>query len=533
MTAARRTPMRGHLTKLLKDVAVYGVGDVTTSIVSFLLMPIYTRILSNTDLGVLSLLVSIEAATKILLRWGVDAAFMRLYYERRDTMSRQTLASSIAVFMLAANLPPFLIAWWLAPSINLWAFGGAASVATLRVFFLNTFLIGFFFIPFSVYRIEGRARAFTTLTFARSAGVVVLRLVAVVGMGLGVFGMVAADLIVTFAVGAALVPATLTLLRPRFSQRDIREALDLGLPRVPHGLAHQVIALADRWFLNYFVTLDTIGVYGVGVSLGLGMKLFLSAFEYAWAPFYLEAMDHPEAKQIYAGVTTFVTAILALLATGLAAVSDDLVNLMTAPKVHDARFVVPWVAVGVMLQGFYQLTAIGLNITKKTRTMPLATGIAMMVALGANWFLVPRYGMLGAAWTYALSYGALATAGYVFSQRVYPVAYDWRRIGTIVLAGVISYLIAIRIPHTIASRWRLWLTGTSVLALYPAMLAVTGFFHRGELARLLQLRGRLRSVDRQPSAVEETELGGEIGSTPSVVDTIGSDVRPGASRETQ
>ena len=35
-----------------------------------------------------------------------------------------------------------------------------------------------------------------------------------------------------------------------------------------------------------FVSLREIGLYSVGASFGLAMKLFLSAFENAWAPFY-------------------------------------------------------------------------------------------------------------------------------------------------------------------------------------------------------------------------------------------------------
>ena len=79
----------------------------------------------------------------------------------------------------------------------------------------------------------------------------------------------------------------------------LREVLSFGLPRVPHGVAHQVIAVADRYILTKFVSLREIGLYSVGASFGLGMKLFLSAFENAWAPFYFETMKEPDAKRTF------------------------------------------------------------------------------------------------------------------------------------------------------------------------------------------------------------------------------------------
>ena len=71
-----------------------------------------------------------------------------------------------------------------------------------------------------------------------------------------------------------------------------------GLPRLPHGVAHQIMAVSDRDILTRFVTLAEVGLYSVGASFAMAMELFLSAFEYAWAPFYF-ATKEPDAKRDY------------------------------------------------------------------------------------------------------------------------------------------------------------------------------------------------------------------------------------------
>ena len=80
--------------RLLKDVATYGLGDVATSIINVLLIPIYSHILSTEEVGIIALLVGLEAGMKIVLRWGVDSAFMRLYFDSKDEAARQTLPHS-------------------------------------------------------------------------------------------------------------------------------------------------------------------------------------------------------------------------------------------------------------------------------------------------------------------------------------------------------------------------------------------------------------------------------------------------------
>jgi O-antigen/teichoic acid export membrane protein len=510
---------RAKARTLLADVAVYGAGDVAVSAVSFLLIPIYTRVLTPTDYGVFALLLTIEAGAKILLRWGADAAFMRLYYDCADHEARRTLASTIWLFLVAANAPILAAGLLLAPAIGSAMFGTDAYTGALRVFFLNTFAIGFFFIPFNVYRIEGRSARFAALTFARAAGTTALRLALVVGWQMGVFGLVVADLILTGVVALCLAPTVADLLRPRFSAAVLREALGFGLPRVPHGLAHQVTALSDRWVLNTFLTPDRVGVYSIGATFGLTIKLFLSAFDYAWAPFAFDAMKRPAAKDLYRQVTTYVTALLVLLAAGLSAGAEDLVALMTEPAFHDAGAVVPWIAAGVVFQGFYQLTAVGLSITKRTALLPVATTSAAVVALGANLVLVPRFGMLGAAWAATLSYGTLAAAGCLLSQRVYPIRYDWRSLGWIAAAGVGSYAVAVSL---LDDAWppaaRLLLRGLVAATGYLVVLAAAGVVRPRELVALVRARQTLPSPVPESTSAEIADLGGEVASVPSHVD---------------
>ncbi len=173
----------------------------------------------------------------------------------------------------------------------------------------NSFVTGFYFIPFQVMRIGERSGQFIALVFARSAGTLVVRLVLVVWAGMGVLGVVVADVIVTAIFTPILGIWLRPLLRPTFSRTVIRAALGFGLPRMPHSIASQAIGLADRYFLNAYGSLRDVGLYSIGASFGLAPKLFLSAFESAWTPFFLGVMREPDAKRIYSTVSTYALAV--------------------------------------------------------------------------------------------------------------------------------------------------------------------------------------------------------------------------------
>ena len=95
--------MLDRLRSLGKSFTVYGLGDVATSIISFLLLPLYARFLTPEDYGAIGLLLSIELSPKIVFRFGLDASFMRLYYDCADERARQRLASTLFWFLAAVS----------------------------------------------------------------------------------------------------------------------------------------------------------------------------------------------------------------------------------------------------------------------------------------------------------------------------------------------------------------------------------------------------------------------------------------------
>jgi O-antigen/teichoic acid export membrane protein len=499
---------------LFRNLAIYGLGDVATSLVSLLLLPIYTRFLTPADYGAIAMLLTVEAVAKVVFRWGVDTAFMRLYYDCTDQAARQRLASTIFFFLLVVNgalvalvLPA---AGWLSQHLLNTPTYGLLIVLVIS----NMFVAGFYFIPFQVLRIGEKSTQFVALVFARSAGTLVMRLILVIWARLGVLGIVLADVVVTAVFTIILIWWFAPLIRPMFSRAIITDALEFGLPRIPHSIAQQVISLADRYLLNIYGTLRDVGLYSIGASFGLALKLFLSAFESAWTPFFLSVMKEPDARETYRTVSTYVVAVLVFLVAGLCAVAPDVVRLTTTRQFHDAARVTPWIALGVMFQGMYLVGSIGLVITKRTTRYPLATGVAAGTSLLANWLLIPRYGVQGAAWANTIAYATLAAVTVGFSQHLYPIRYEWSRLLRVAAAGVAAYVVAaITVPPTLHPFVALLLRGPIVIVMYVLVLFATDFFHAGEI-RGLQDIWRRAMKGRIPPAPEpapaQVEMAGEI-----------------------
>ena len=516
--------------ELSRNITVYGLGDIAVSIVNFFLLPVYVVFFSAADYGVIALLGGLEVVAKIVVRFGLDGSFMRFFYDCPDEPDRQRLASTIFFFLLALNGALLFVVIAVAPRLASGLLGNRGYTAALRLMILNTFAIGFTFIPFHVLRMERRTVTFSLLTLARSVLTILVRLALVVKLRMGITGLYLADVLVTIAIMAALARWFAPLIRPLFSTRVLRDALAFGLPRIPHAAAQQVIAVGDKFILAMFTTLQNIGIYSMGVTFGLTQKLFLSAFESAWAPFYYATVREPDAQQVFRAVTTYGVAILALLTSALSAVGRDAAAAMTHgrllapddPRWSDVSIVIGLTALGVFLQGFYLLTSIGLNITKRTQYYPVATITAAITNVILNFGLIPRYGIVGAAWANGAAYAVQAGLGFVLSQRFYPIPYEWGRLARITAAALAAYIVALLLPRfhiavdprsSLAAVPNLLARGLAVVVVFTGLLGMTGFFHPEALARLRVLRRGAQPAPTSLRASDSTEMAGEIVAT--------------------
>ena len=488
--------MYERIKTLFTHTTVYGLGDVATSIATFLLLPVFTRHLTPADYGVLALLLLAGAVSKTTFRFGMEPAFMRLWYDCDDLRAQQQLTSTLFFFLLAVNSVLLAAGMLAAPAIADLLLGSAAYADVLRIFMVQTFFIGFFFLfPFAILRIRKRSGRFGALTFSRAAAVIAMRLTLVAGFDMGVLGVVVADLAVTAVYAVLLSPICAPLIRFTFSGAALAEALRFGLPRLPPGIGHHAVAMSDRYLLSLFTTVSTVGVYSIGATLGLALRHFLSAFQFAWTPFVFETMDKPDARETYRTVTTYVLLLMVLLAAGLSATAGDVVRLMTPPPFHEASRVVPWIALAALLQGVYQLTSSGLSIVKRTNYYLVAFAAAAATSVGGNLLLIPRFGMLGAAWTQTIAYGVLAGVGMALSQWHYPIRYEWGRILKLVVAGPGSYALAAAAPIDAANPLTgLIVRGLIVTVSYPTLLFALGFFLPSEKRRLLQMLAKRTAV---------------------------------------
>jgi O-antigen/teichoic acid export membrane protein len=477
-----------ELKKLAHHSAIYGAADVIPYLVNFLLLPIFTAYLSREDYGALGILLLFGVLTKIFFRMGLDSGFFRIYYELTSERDRKILATTLFATAFSISTVLFAACALFAAPLGRLLVGGEIGDSRVTTWILlvafDTLLNTFAFVPMNLFRIQGRPTAFTVMTLFRSFLNIGLKLGLVVS-GWGVTGVLLADAAASLLFVIALLPILLRNLAKGFSWSMLSRSAAFGLPKVPHGLAHQVLNLSDRKLIEIFSTLAASGLYHVGYVMGTGVKFFLSAFELAWSPFVYAQLEKPDAPQILARIATYAFAALCGFGLLNAVFGRELLFLMAEPKFHAAHTVIPIVVLAYVIQGVFALTSIGIGISKKTRYFPMITVAAAALNVGLNLVWIPRFGILGAAWATVAGYALMAGLGFWLGNRHYPIPFEGRRLSKIVLAAGAAFGVSTLAP---LSLWAAVPLKAVACAIFPVALWAFGFFREDEIRWLRSLR---------------------------------------------
>ena len=475
--------IRTELKKLAAHSAIYGVADVIPYLINFLLLPIFTTYLAPADYGALSILLLFGVLTKILFRSGLDAGFFRIYYEQKTDYDRKLLATTLFATAIAISTFGFALSVMGASVLGRFLLGDALESSSSQIgswiilVAADTLLNTFAFVPMNLFRITERPKAFTVMTLLRSGINIGLKLLLIVN-GWGVSGVLWADLIASLLFVAALAPTLLRNLTTGFSVPLLKEAAAFGLPKVPHGIAHQVLNLSDRKLIEIFTALSASGLYHIGYMMGTGVKFFLAAFELAWSPFVYGQVGKPDAARTLARIATYAFATLFGFGLLNAVFGRELLFLMAEPEYHSAHTVIPIIVLAYMLQGVFALSSIGIGISKKANYYPAITISAATLNVILNILWIPRFGIDGAAWATVAGYGLMATLGFYFGNKHYPIPFEWSRLLRVAAAAALAYGLSMLAPDEWQAALPIKIGATLI---YPLGLYVFGFFSAGEI----------------------------------------------------
>jgi O-antigen/teichoic acid export membrane protein len=428
----------GQLKRLGKHSVIYGLGGLVSRILAVLLLPLYTRYLSPSDYGKVETLIALTTVVGIALSAGIGSAFFRFYFDSAEPAARRRVLRTSFWFIMGMATLGLVVGVALAGAISQVLFGTSKDAELVVASFVGLWAGMNWTQLTNLFRVEERSAAFVSASIANILVTVGATLILVVALDKGPIGVIVGNFTGTLAVYAVLVLYRREQLGLEFDRELLRRMNKFGLPLVPSALFLWITNFSDRIFLVKLADVHEVGLYSVGVRIASALVLLLTAFRLAWPAFAYSIDDDAAARRTYAYVLTYLVVVTTWVATGLALLSPWIVRWITSkPDYESASRVVGPLAFSTVAFAGYMVVAIGVGRSRRTQFNWVVTGVAAMVNIALNLILIPPYGMMGAAVATIAAYTTMFVGMAWWSQRIYPVAYQWRRVGTAAAAGVV------------------------------------------------------------------------------------------------
>jgi len=503
----------GYLRRLATTGAAYTAASILSKLIAVALLPLYTRHLSTDDYGAAEILFAGVVTASIVVRLGLIESVLRYYYREDEDPDRIVAATFSGLFWFstvgALVLLPFagplseLLLDEPAAELTRIAIGGL-WVATLFEYLLT------------LYRLDERARAYFITTITNVLATIALTVILVVGVGDGARGL----LLGSYVTGAVFVVVLIFEQRRRLTLRVdpplLKRLLRFGLPTMPAEVSLYLLNFVDRLIIVHYVGLSEAGLYSIAVKFAQAVNVLVRGFQLAWPPLAYSIRDDDEARRTYATIITLFLAGCTWMVVGLWLLAQYLLRFFAAPEFFDAYEVVGLIAAAVTLYALYMVMVVVLGRTGRTEfNLPAALG-ALVSNVVLNLLLVPPLGIVGAGLALVGSYLVVVALMYWFTERLFPVPYEWGRLARVLFAA--AALIAFGELALPAAGFAGFLGRLALGLLFPVALFATGFFNaeeRGWLARLRHpgelaasfaaIRARPAVVDGDPGEVYEAE----------------------------
>lgn len=496
MSVGRETPysIQSAGRRLLVSSGVYATTNFALKAFNFLLIAVFTRYLSPGDYGTISLAEIIATTLAVFSGLGLDTAIRRLYfhYAGKPVVQTQYVSSvirfgamltivvtavsfSIGPYVLKLVVPHFAISFF--PYIAL-AIGTAAAnqIVDYRL---------------GLYQSEQRPLAFSMMASASFLMTAGSALLLVVLLHHGAAGMLSGKLM--GALGSSLIAIVVSRKwwAGGFQWKFVRESLTIGLPIMPHLLLALGLVVADRFILEYYRSLDEVGVYSVAYTFGMVMYLVTASISQAWSPlFYDIARGGPEGQLVLGRLFSGLSLLLVTIAVFGSLIAQDVVNHFLDHRYSLAGRLIPWIIAGYLFHAIYSILQPSLLQARRVGFLWVVSGVALAANILLNFLWIPRSGMYGAAYATMVAYAIEAALMYIYAQRVYPLAFSRLRLAAaFAIFGGVFWVTQVPLPSL-----RLGIFGLTLLS-SMSLIMVIGRNEFGLLLNQLRLRRLIAITD--------------------------------------
>jgi O-antigen/teichoic acid export membrane protein len=444
--------------QLAGQTAVYGLSSVVARILNYFLVPLYTRIFSTGEYGVVTEIYAYVAILMVILTYGLETGYFRFTRDKansHDVFSTAfiSLLTTSSLFILMISLFSqeiarglgeghrvefiLLICWVIAidallalPYARLRHENQSARFALLKTLNISLnicfnlfFLLG---VPFLERILPGN---FFTGLFPVEFGIGYIFLSNLIASAINLFLFIPSILRGTF----------------KFKPDLFRQMIRYSFPLLIAGLGGIINETIDRILLKFRLDemsgpIEQIGIYGANIKIAVFMTLFVQMYRYAAEPFFFNQYNKSREEFsvyyslvnrlfIYTGLFVYLGIVFFL----------DIFQFFVGIDFREGLGIVPIVLFSNLLLGVFFNLSFWYKLNDKTWYGAYLTMFGALITVSINFIFIPMYGYYASAWAHVICNLSMVVISFFYSKYFLKTEFKILRIFIILAIASVLY----------------------------------------------------------------------------------------------
>jgi O-antigen/teichoic acid export membrane protein len=458
--------------KLASQTVLYGLSSILPRVLNYLLVPLHTRVLINTDFGIMTKLYAYVAFMVVLLTYGMETAYFN--FSRDENISEERVFSTGLIAHITTSILFFVVVLFFLPTL---AQGMRIGSNTNYVVYFAAILVldAVTALPFARLRKQNKALKFASIKLINVGVNITLNVLFL--LVFPHYQILANVPAVAFIFIANLVASSVTLLMllPQykivwlFDTPLFKKMIVYAAPLLVAGLAGMVNETIDRALMDTLLvgTDDYIGTqtgnYGACYKLAMLMSIFIQAYRFAAEPFFFNSTKDVDTRKNLAITTKYLYVICLLMFLGII-FNLQWIKYFVGEHYWGGLIIVPYLLLAYVFFAMYINLSMWFKLNNKTHYGALFAIAGAVITLVGNTFLIPRFGIIGAAFTTLICYALMFLGCLILGQKHYTLPFDWKAITLYTIITVITYSMYVLFNTGLLVNWLLLTVYISIVA---------------------------------------------------------------------
>ena len=435
-----------QIKRTAKDSLYYLPTKIIPAIVGIILIRILTTIFTPAEYGSYQITLATFGLLRIFSIMWLSSSTMRFYLpaikEKRESAFLATVFLGALMGAILPALTSFMINWGFFKhriDSGLYHLINIAIFASVFTAFFEIYVVAF------RARLQPKKYAIYWLLYATGKPLLGLLLIFIFGFRVdGIFlAFVIVPLILDFFLFRefALFSA---LKSSKPEKKMLSQLFKYGSQISVSFLAFWILSFSDRYLIEIFASTDQVGYYSVGYAISEKTLNFLyTILMLAAYPIIIDNWEKHGKEyttQLITELVKYFFIFCTPILTVLLVMPEKVLSLFASEKFISGAQVLPFIAIGIFINGLSQYVIKGFELHKKTRYIAVLALSVGAANIALNVLLIPRFGILGAGISSCLSYILYFIFANIGTRSFMAFRPPWRTIGIVALATSIFAL---------------------------------------------------------------------------------------------